>query len=146
MFPFNICEQVLVACRRSCCICNKFCGSKIELHHIVQKADGGTDTFENCIPLCFDCHAEVKAYNEYVTTIDLVIESVYPLSNLYLAAFAPTIIKMTVSPCRTGMFCTGHSGVRDGMAFTNIPNFKGNLQVKILTRENDQIKITFNTN
>lgn len=24
---------------------------------------GGEDTADNCIPLCFDCHAEVKAYN-----------------------------------------------------------------------------------
>lgn len=24
----------------------------------------GDDTFENCIPLCFDCHAEVEHYNE----------------------------------------------------------------------------------
>jgi len=35
----------------------------MELHHIVQKADGGEDSFRNCIPLCFDCHADVKAYN-----------------------------------------------------------------------------------
>lgn len=31
----------------------------MELHHIKQKADGGEDTFENCIPLCFDCHADM---------------------------------------------------------------------------------------
>lgn len=31
----------------------------MELHHIRQKADGGEDTFENCIPLCFDCHADM---------------------------------------------------------------------------------------
>lgn len=36
---------------------------KIELHHIKQQSEGGEDTFENCIPLCFDCHAEVKAYD-----------------------------------------------------------------------------------
>ena len=35
----------------------------MELHHITQRSDGGGDTFDNCIPLCFDCHAEVKAYN-----------------------------------------------------------------------------------
>ena len=32
----------------------------MELHHIRQKADGGEDTFENCIPLCFDCHADMR--------------------------------------------------------------------------------------
>ncbi len=35
----------------------------MELDHIVPGADGGPDTIENAIPLCFDCHAEVHAYN-----------------------------------------------------------------------------------
>jgi hypothetical protein len=38
-------------------------GFKIELHHIIQKAEGGEDSYENCIALCLDCHADVKAYN-----------------------------------------------------------------------------------
>lgn len=29
----------------------------------MPEADGGPDTFENCIPLCPDCHAEVMAFN-----------------------------------------------------------------------------------
>jgi hypothetical protein len=45
-------------------LCHKFCSVRIECHHIVQPKDGGQDTFENCIPLCFDCHAEVGHYNE----------------------------------------------------------------------------------
>ncbi len=35
----------------------------MELHHIVPQSDGGKNTFDNCIPLCFDCHADVMAYN-----------------------------------------------------------------------------------
>lgn len=62
-FPSDIAEKALLDSGRHCCLCHRFCGTKIELHHIVQKADGGQDTYENCIPLCFDCHAEVKAYN-----------------------------------------------------------------------------------
>lgn len=62
-FPSDIQEKALVACARSCCLCHKFCSFKIELHHIIQKADAGEDTFDNCIPLCLDCHADVKAYN-----------------------------------------------------------------------------------
>ena len=62
-FPSDVAEKALLDCGRHCCLCHKFCGIKIELHHIIQKADGGQDTYENCIPLCFDCHAEVKAYN-----------------------------------------------------------------------------------
>lgn len=58
-FPIKISEKVLVDCKRSCAICHKFCGTKIELHHIIQKCNGGKDTYENCIPLCFDCHADM---------------------------------------------------------------------------------------
>ena len=58
-FPESVASKVLVACGRCCCICHKFCGIKMELHHIKQKADGGEDTFENCIPLCFNCHADM---------------------------------------------------------------------------------------
>ncbi len=62
-FPSNVAEKALLDCGRHCCICHKFCGFKIELHHIIQEANGGQNTYENCIPLCFDCHAEVKAYD-----------------------------------------------------------------------------------
>lgn len=58
-FPQSVQEEALVACGRCCCICHKFCGTKIELHHIRQKADGGADTLDNCIPLCFDCHSDM---------------------------------------------------------------------------------------
>lgn len=53
----------MVACGRRCCICHKFCGNNMEVHHIKAKADGGPDTFENAIPLCFDCHATVRQYD-----------------------------------------------------------------------------------
>ena len=56
-------ERALVACGRHCCLCHKFCGTNIELHHIVAESEGGSDTFNNAIPVCFDCHAEVKHYN-----------------------------------------------------------------------------------
>ncbi|MFN7716805.1 MAG: HNH endonuclease [Pseudanabaenaceae cyanobacterium] len=62
-FPPSIAEKALLDCGRCCSICHKFCGFKIELHHIIQKSEGGEDSYENCIPLCLDCHADVKAYN-----------------------------------------------------------------------------------
>lgn len=64
-FPTSVADDVLVRCGRHCCLCGKYVGQKIELHHIKQVADGGEDTADNCIPLCFDCHAEVKAYNPH---------------------------------------------------------------------------------
>jgi len=62
-FAPDIAQQALVSCGRHCCICHKFCGTKMELHHIKPEADGGEDSLENCIPLCFDCHADVQSYN-----------------------------------------------------------------------------------
>jgi hypothetical protein len=35
----------------------------MELHHIIQRAEDGEDTFENCIPLCLDCHADMRSYD-----------------------------------------------------------------------------------
>lgn len=55
----NIKDKVLVATGRCCAICHKFCGQKIELHHIIHESDGGKNTFDNCIPLCFNCHSDM---------------------------------------------------------------------------------------
>jgi hypothetical protein len=56
-------EKLLVACHRCCCVCHRFCGVKIEIDHIVQQADQGSDAYENAIPVCFECHAEIHSYN-----------------------------------------------------------------------------------
>lgn len=64
-FPKAVADSVLVKCQRCCCICHKFCGTHIELHHIIQEADGGENTEENCIPLCHDCHTDVGSYNPH---------------------------------------------------------------------------------
>jgi len=63
-FPKNVVDSSLVATGRCCCICHKFCGVRIETHHIQPVSKGGEDSLENCIPLCFDCHAEVEHYND----------------------------------------------------------------------------------
>jgi hypothetical protein len=62
-FPPEIKVQAFIASGRSCCICQKLCGVNIECHHIVPEAQGGSNLFEKCIPLCFDCHANVEHYN-----------------------------------------------------------------------------------
>jgi hypothetical protein len=56
-------EKLLIACHRCCCVCHRFCGVKIELDHIIQQANDGPDTYENAIPVCFECHAEIHSYN-----------------------------------------------------------------------------------
>lgn len=53
----------MIACGRRCCLCHKFTGVGMECHHITPQAQGGEDSYVNCIPLCFDCHAEVGHYS-----------------------------------------------------------------------------------
>jgi HNH endonuclease len=56
-------DDLLIRCHRRCCICHRYCGAKIETDHIVARADGGDNSIENALPVCFDCHAEAHAYN-----------------------------------------------------------------------------------
>ena len=35
----------------------------METDHIVPSAESNDDSIENAIPVCFDCHAEIHAYN-----------------------------------------------------------------------------------
>lgn len=63
MWPVKVKEEALVACARRCCVCHRFCGRNMELHHIKMESKGGESTDKNCIPLCFDCHAEAGHYN-----------------------------------------------------------------------------------
>lgn len=62
-FSSDVAERLLVACHRHCCLCHKWAGSRMEIHHIIPRSEGGDDSEENGIPLCFDCHAEVHSYN-----------------------------------------------------------------------------------
>jgi hypothetical protein len=63
-FPRDQVDELLKACHRRCCICHRFCGVKIETDHIVPSAEGGADTIDNAVPVCFECHAEIHSYND----------------------------------------------------------------------------------
>ncbi len=62
-FPKGVKDRILVAAARHCCVCHRYSGVGVEAHHIVQEADGGPNTYENAIALCFDCHAAAGHYN-----------------------------------------------------------------------------------
>ncbi len=64
-FPNAVRDAVLVAAGRCCCICHTLAGRNIQVHHIVQEADGGPNTIENAIPLCLRCHADAGHYNPH---------------------------------------------------------------------------------
>lgn len=62
-FSTSIKQKILVDTARHCCVCHRYKGVKVEVHHIAQEASGGENTYENAISLCFDCHADAGHYN-----------------------------------------------------------------------------------
>lgn len=36
----------------------------METDHIIPDGQGGSNTIDNAIPLCFECHAKVHLYND----------------------------------------------------------------------------------
>src|SRR5216684_1421116 len=62
-FSAAVREHALVASARHCCVCHRYKGIKVEVHHIISVASGGLDDFDNAIVLCFDCHADAGHYN-----------------------------------------------------------------------------------
>jgi hypothetical protein len=62
-FPQSVREEALLACKRHCAWCEQSQGITIECHHIVPQSEGGDDSFDNCIPLCLNCHGKVGSYN-----------------------------------------------------------------------------------
>jgi hypothetical protein len=63
-FPREEVDRLLVKCHRRCCICHRYCGTKIETDHIDLRALSKDDSIENAIPVCFECHAEIHSYND----------------------------------------------------------------------------------
>lgn len=61
-FSKTVKEEVFVKCARHCCVCHKSAGLNIEVHHIIPQKQGGNDSIENAIALCFDCHADAGHY------------------------------------------------------------------------------------
>ena len=62
-FPHSIREEALLRSHRYCCICHKFAGRDVNVHHIIQEADGGLTILDNAIVLCLRCHSEAGHYN-----------------------------------------------------------------------------------
>lgn len=61
-FPQKEAIQRLLWCNRHCCLCDKACGVDIELAHIDN--DPSNNSIDNAIPVCYDCHAKLGAYND----------------------------------------------------------------------------------
>ena len=62
-FAPDIRVEALIRAARHCCVCHRYKGVKVEVHHIIQEADGGPNTLDNAIALCADCHTDAGHYN-----------------------------------------------------------------------------------
>lgn len=62
-FSSSVRKEALIASARHCCLCHRYKGVKVEVHHIVPESEGGSNDTENAIVLCFDCHADAGHYN-----------------------------------------------------------------------------------
>lgn len=62
-FSKDVREEALILSRRCCCVCQEFSGKYVQVHHIIQEADGGSNDLDNAIVLCLRCHGEAGHYN-----------------------------------------------------------------------------------
>lgn len=52
-------DRMMVKCGRRCCICRRFRPTKLQVHHIVERSEGGSNDEDNLIVTCFSCHSDV---------------------------------------------------------------------------------------
>jgi hypothetical protein len=57
--PQEVVDRMMVKCGRRCCICRHFRPTKLQVHHIHEKAKGGSHDEDNLIVTCFSCHSDV---------------------------------------------------------------------------------------
>lgn len=53
--------KLLLWCARHCCFCGKQCTTNMQIHHIDGRKSN--NDLDNLIPVCLDCHGELKRYN-----------------------------------------------------------------------------------
>ncbi len=57
--PQELVDLMMAKCGRRCCICRRFRPTKLLVHHIIERANGGTNEQDNLIVTCFSCHSDV---------------------------------------------------------------------------------------
>lgn len=76
--------EVLAKCARHCSICRRFRPLHLQVHHIVEQNEGGTDDLDNLIAICVSCHSDVHSNTKLtrrfsVKELQLHRENVYRL-------------------------------------------------------------------
>jgi 5-methylcytosine-specific restriction endonuclease McrA len=64
-FQGKIRKEVLDRDEWTCQICGNKLNTKLHIHHILKRTEGGGDTLDNLITVCSHCHksADTKLYN-----------------------------------------------------------------------------------
>jgi len=57
-------NKLLVKCGRHCCICRRFAPLHLQIHHIVEESEGGSDNFDNLILVCLTCHSDIHTHTK----------------------------------------------------------------------------------
>jgi hypothetical protein len=70
--PDAVAAKVLADCARRCCICRKSKPLRLQVHHIVERANGGTNDPDNLIALCLTCHTDVHTNAPFTRRFSLV--------------------------------------------------------------------------
>lgn len=59
--PQELVDRMMVECGRRCCLCRRFKPTRLQVHHIDERAAGGSDEWDNLIALCLTCHTDVHS-------------------------------------------------------------------------------------
>ena len=73
-----------------CALCD--CTSGLQIHHVIPRGEGGTDSPHNLITLCSYCHSHAHGrplYDTPMTAADITQYCVEYLADYYLESFNP---------------------------------------------------------
>lgn len=63
--PDELAAEILVRCGRCCCLCRRFRPTLLQVHHIVEQSEGGTNAPSNLIAVCLTCHSDVHTQRPF---------------------------------------------------------------------------------
>lgn len=65
LYYSGIRQKVLERDKYTCQICGSVSDTKLHIHHILKRVEGGTDHLDNLLTVCVGCHkkADTKLYN-----------------------------------------------------------------------------------
>lgn len=79
----------------------------------------------------------------YTTSFMFEVVAPYPPGNLSLEVHAATIISLDMVPQRAGIHMSGHTGKRDGFAFTNLHSPFGKYLMTVRTGKQEQLVVNY---